>query len=156
VYDERSYIRIRFCDETRWYRGTNDDYSAAVSMFVDNSMRVVSGDSVIPALEYTDAMTKQELKDSVFWLTLSLTEDQLTPFNVYVGEKEQYGSYHIIDAQAFESLDFMHPSGLSPQTYILQNAQYGHSYIIRLIRASISCVLVSGFKSPFTPLTARN
>lgn len=132
VYDERSYIRIRFGEETRWYRGTNDDYSVAVSMFVDNSMSVVSGGSVIPALEYTNAMTNQELKDSVFWLTLLLTEDQLTPFNVYVGEKEQYGSYHIIDAQTFESLDFMHPSGLSPQTYIFQNAQYGHSYIITL------------------------
>jgi beta-lactamase regulating signal transducer with metallopeptidase domain len=132
VYDERNYVCISFNGDKRWYKGSNDDYTAALSMFTGNYKRVVSGDNVIPALDYTEEMTLREIKDSVFWLTISPAGDKLTPFDVYVGESKQYGLYNIYDAETLQPLDFMRPSGLEPQTYILQNAEYGRSYIVTL------------------------
>ncbi len=71
MYDERNYVCISFNGDKRWYKGSHDDYTAALSMFTGNYKRVVSGDNVIPALDYTEEMTLREIKDSVFWLTIS-------------------------------------------------------------------------------------
>ncbi len=55
------------------------------------------------------------------------------PFSVYRnGEEVNGGQYSVRDADTGEELEFVIPSGLSAQTYILQNAQAGHRYEITL------------------------
>lgn len=61
------------------------------------------------------------------------SETYMVPFSVYVnGEEMNGGLYSIRDADTGEALDFISPSGLSAQTYLLQNAQAGHRYEITL------------------------
>lgn len=64
------------------------------------------------------------------WLAISPTEMN-GPFRVFdIEGKERMGRYSICDAETGEALEFFLPSGLSPQTYLLQNAEPGGRYII--------------------------
>lgn len=56
-------------------------------------------------------------------------EKWTVPFSVYVNGAEMNGGwYEIADAKTGETLEFVHPSGLASQTYLLQNAKAGRSY----------------------------
>ena len=132
LYDSKQYVCVTSDGSVRWYKAAGEDYESAVALFVDNYRHVVSGGSVIPALVYTDDMSLEDIKKEVFWLSCSPSDGVTTPFDVYIDGQKQYGQYGIYDAESFEALEFMHPSGLAPQTYILQNAEPGHSYIVTI------------------------
>lgn len=73
----------------------------------------------------------ESIKSQISWLKIDRNDDYV-PFRVYIAADQVYGMYEVYDAQTYEKLDFIMPSGLEPQTYLLQNAQEGHSYIIQL------------------------
>ena len=69
----------------------------------------------------------------------------MLPFHVYYAENEFYGGwYTITDEATGEALDFVHPSGLAEQTYILQNCRPGRTY-----RITMTMQLKTGETKPF-------
>ena len=73
----------------------------------------------------------EEVRDKISYLKIE-RHDGEGPFHVYAGGTEQFGTYRIWDAETLEELEFFRPSGLAPQTYILQKAQTGRRYIVQL------------------------
>ena len=98
----------------------------------ETSYTVISGSRSIPAVAFPENTRLKDLADQLYELELSLNPDSTTPFDVLLDGEYQYGSFGIYDAETFESLDFFRPSDLDPQTYLLQNAQYGKSYIVSM------------------------
>ncbi|GEM_PF-3018986 len=92
-----------------------------------------SGSNTVSCLVLTEneEIDLDVLRSQISWLKIDNTDDYV-PFRVYIASDQVYGMYEVYDAQTYEKLDFIMPSGLEPQTYLLQNAQEGHSYIIRL------------------------
>jgi len=93
---------------------------------------VISGSRSIPAVAFPENTLLKDLEDQLYELELSLNPDAATPFDVLLDGEAQHGMYSIYDAETLEALDFFRPSGLDPQTYLLQNAQYGKTYIISM------------------------
>ena len=94
---------------------------------------VYSGPNQIQASLCDSVADIASLREQVEYLTIAPYETEGVPFRVFADGTEVYGWYSIYDAETEETLDFLHPSGLAPQTYILQNAQYGHSYVVTLL-----------------------
>ena len=113
-----------FCDRGRLYL-----LEAAQP---ETSYTIISGSRSIPAVAFPENTRLKDLENQLYALELSLNPDATTPFDVLLDGEYQYGSFGIYDAETFESLDFFRPSGLDPQTYLLQNAQYGKSYIVSM------------------------
>ena len=98
----------------------------------DTPYKVVSRDRSIQAIAFPDNVLLQDIEPYLYELELTLAPDIMTPFDVLVSGQPQYGWYSIYDAETFESLEFTRPSGVEPQTFLLQNAQYGKSYIVSM------------------------
>lgn len=102
-------------------------------MLLSKSAIITSGNEfTTESVYYGDSsITPQDVKDQLFYLEINPIDDNC-PFRVYVEGVQKYGHYEIYDAETFEKLDFIRPSGLEPQTYILKNAVSGRRYIIEL------------------------
>ena len=98
----------------------------------DTGIVATSGENLIPVVVFPVSTPLSAVKDSIHWLDIAPGPDDTVPFTILCDGQEQYGWYGVYDAETLESLDFMRPSGLSPQTYLFQNAQYGHDYIVTL------------------------
>jgi beta-lactamase regulating signal transducer with metallopeptidase domain len=107
-------------------------FKLAYDLNEDTGIVATSGENVIPVVVFPVGTPLSDMKDSVQWLDIAPGPDDTVPFTILCDGKEQYGWYSIYDAETMESLDFMRPSGLSPQTYLFQNAKYGHDYIVTL------------------------
>jgi len=107
-------------------------FKLAYDLNEDTGIVATSGDNVIPVIVFPAGTPLSDMKDSIQWLDIAPGPDDTVPFTVLCDGKEQYGWYSIYDAETMESLDFMRPSGLSPQTYLFQNAEYGQDYIVTL------------------------
>lgn len=129
-----SSVSLRFYDsqgnELTWNNILPEDISD-----ISENIRAYSGSSNCLVYAYESGTPLEEIKSSVNWLRLLMDESQTTPFDVYCGDNEIYGYYYLYDAETLESVKFAHPSGLEPQTYILQNAVRGKEYLV-LFRAN--------------------
>lgn len=90
---------------------------------------VTSGNNSIKATLISKYAIPSLLGESVEMLTIESGEDAV-PFRLYEDGVEKNGTYSIYDTFTGKPLDFMIPSGLAPQTYILQNAEPGGRYIV--------------------------
>ncbi len=107
-------------------------FKLAYDLNEDTGIVATSGENVIPVIVFPVGTPLSDVKDSIHWLDIAPGPDDTVPFTILCDGQEQYGWYGVYDAETLESLDFMRPSGLSPQTYLFQNAQYGHDYIVTL------------------------
>lgn len=101
-------------------------------VYEDTGIVAKSGKNNTPVVVFPVGTPISDIKDRVFWLDIAPDPDELIPFTIYCDGYEQHGMYNIYDAETTESLDYFHPSGLSEQTYLFQNAEYGHDYIVTL------------------------
>ncbi|MBQ2602869.1 MAG: hypothetical protein II583_05590 [Oscillospiraceae bacterium] len=90
---------------------------------------VTSGDNSIKATLISEYDIPALMGDAVEFLTIDPGNDTV-PFRLYEGGAEKSGTYSIYDTFTGKPLDFVTPSGLEPQTYILQNAAPGGRYIV--------------------------
>jgi len=107
-------------------------FKLAYDLNEDTGIVATSGENVIPVIVFPVGTPLSDVKDGIHWLDIAPGPDDTVPFTILCDGQEQYGWYGVYDAETLESLDFMRPSGLSPQTYLFQNAQYGHDYIVTL------------------------
>ena len=130
-------------------------YRLAYDIHEDTGIVAVSGENVVPVVIFPIGTSVSEVKDSIFWLDIAPEPDDSVPFAVYCDGHEQYGQYGIHDAETMESIKFFEPSGLSPQTYLFQNAEYGHDYIVTL-RVNDADLLCFGARIGNTAKTDTN
>lgn len=92
----------------------------------------MSGDQSVSALIFRqhDKIDFESLMGHLPWLTIQ--SYGMDPFRVYLEGEELFGWYEIYDTETMTALDFVHPSGLKPQTYLFQNATPGQSCIVVL------------------------
>jgi len=133
-----------------WYCQDYDDpYSNIITFFFDDDMKVnrmiyehqkvtlrqklITSDSLTIASGHNSiTITPNADKDDILWIELDANDDTV-PFHVYdVENREHYAFFSIHDAETGEKLDFFTPSGLSPQTYLFQNAKSGGRYIVTM------------------------
>ena len=102
-------------------------------MALPASVTVRSGNHSEAALFYhgNEKTDLADLKNRLPYLEIQSTEDNC-PFRVYADGEQMYGNYEIYDKETLDKLEFFHPSGLEPQTYILHNTVPGRKYIIEL------------------------
>ncbi len=110
--------------------GDIDDF---VSDVISRGVKAVSGDNYVPVLVCPSPLDTplEDIKDTLSYLDIDPDADFL-PFRVFSDGSELFGHYALYDAETLESVDFIEPSGLAPQTYILENAVPGRSYIVLL------------------------
>jgi hypothetical protein len=106
------------------------------------TVTVTCGENSIGALvlESPSDIPLSELVGRVEYLEVDpdAEKERLEPFIVLDGGIAQYGHYRIYDADTLEELDFVRPSGLPPQTYILRSTKSGHSYVVELYQGKWS------------------
>ncbi len=102
------------------------------SVYDDTGLIAVSGENSVPVTVFSTKDPIEEIKKDINWLDIVYDENAFTPFDIYCDGNIQLGFFSIYDANTLEPLDFFHPSGLSPHTYIFQNAQAGGEYIITM------------------------
>jgi len=130
------YLACGYCD----YYETDDIHSAdssiwllcRIALFIheDTSLVAISGKNAVSVVVCTVGTSPSDMKGSIRWLDIAPGPDDTVPFTISCNGYEQSGIYSIYDAETMERLDYFHPSGLSPQTYLFQNAEYGHDYIV--------------------------
>lgn len=102
----------------------------------DVSVRIESGNYSVPGLVFNSsaAITPQDVTGIIHYLPVDRRDNngKIEPFSVYAGNDQLFGHYNIYDAETMEALDFIRPSGLAPQTYILTSAEVGRDYIVEL------------------------
>lgn len=97
-------------------------------MSYDTSPLIVSGWNSIMAVP-----KDSHVEPAVLYVDGEHAEKYGAPFSVYIGgESFNGGMYSITDAETGEALDFFNPSGLEANTYLLQNAESGHTYTVTL------------------------
>ncbi len=116
---------------------SEESYEALYQLWEDlmplpDKITVISGDQSISAFIFRqhDEVDLEGLKEHLPWLTIQ--SDEMDPFRVYLEGEELFGRYEAYDAETMEPLNFVHPSGLKPQTYLFQNAKPDQSCIIVL------------------------
>lgn len=114
-----------------------ESYEALYRLWEDltplpDKITVISGEQSVSAFIFRqhDEIDLENLKGHLSWLTIQ--PDGMDPFRVYLEGEELLGRYEVYDAESMEALDFTHPSGLKPQTYLFQNAKPGQSCIVVL------------------------
>lgn len=113
-------------------------HDLAMGYDLPQALTIRSGKNEIKAIaipmDPTNAqqITPQQMKDHIQTLVLdpANNRDSLSPFTPTVGGKKVYGIYKLYNEQ-FEELDFIHPSGLEPQTYLFSGKEPG-KYIVEL------------------------
>ncbi len=106
---------------------------------------VTSGDNSIRATLISEYDIPALMGDAVEFLTVDPGNDTV-PFHLYEGGVEKSGTYSIYDTFTGKPLEFITPSGLEAQTYILQNAAPGGRYIVS-VRTDDAC-LAFGVRVP--------
>ena len=99
---------------------------------------VTSGDNSIRATLISEYDIPALMGDAVEFLTVDPGNDTV-PFHLYEGGVEKSGTYSIYDTFTGKPLEFITPSGLEAQTYILQNAAPGGRYIVS-VRTDDACL----------------
>jgi len=122
------------------YSEKNDPYSDDTNirwlfkLAIDTSgmsgMVAKSGDGVVPMLSFPKGTMIKDYVDSIYWLTINPSDEELVPFSVWKDGEEQRGFYTAYDAITFEPLKHFMPSGLDPQTYLFQKADLTRGYIV--------------------------
>ena len=70
---------------------------------------------------------------SLIRIDTSHRETYGVPFSVYIDGKEISGAfYEVIDVETGEKLEFLMPSGLAAQTYLLHDTEPGRVYLITI------------------------
>ncbi len=106
-------------------------YLLGEDLYDDSGYIVTNGVQVIPLiLVDTDAPLSEILNLPLHYILLDPEAENSVPFQILLGGKEQYGRYHVYDAETLQPLDFIRPSGLLPQTYLFQNAEIGGQYLV--------------------------
>lgn len=98
----------------------------------DTGIIAMSGGNTVPGVVFLVGTSIQDVKPCLYWLDIVEDGDKMVPFEIFCDGKEMYGWYSVYDAETMEALDFIMPSGLAPQTYLFQNAEYGRDYIVTL------------------------
>jgi len=98
----------------------------------DTGIIAMSGGNTVPGVVFLAGTPIQDVKPCLYWLDISANGDRMVPFEIFCDGTEMYGWYSVYDAETLEALDFIMPSGLAPQTYLFQNAEYGRDYIVTL------------------------
>ena len=122
------------------YSEKNDPYSDDTNirwlfkLAIDTSgmsgMVAKSGDGVVPMLSFPKGTMIKDYVDSIYWLTINPSDEELVPFSVWKDGEEQRGFYTAYDAITFEPLKHFIPSGLDPQAYLFQKADPTRGYIV--------------------------
>ncbi|MBR4863778.1 MAG: hypothetical protein IKU07_04315 [Oscillospiraceae bacterium] len=86
-----------------------------------------SGENAVPLIRISSA---EDCRDWVYWLTVAMDENSLTPFDILEKGQVKLGMFAVYDAQTMESLPFNTPSGLEPQMWLFRNADPAGSYIV--------------------------
>ncbi len=132
VWDSPALARVKNEDGERWYRTGRGDYAAAAALFTSGTRTAVSGGGSVPLIAFDGETPPETLLSRVYWLTVSPDPDAAVPFEVWDGDRALYGLYTLRDAETLEEVDFFRPSGLYPQTYLLQNTVPGRAYLVTL------------------------
>lgn len=134
-----------------WYDfDYEDDYSSQIIFFFGDDMRVnrmiyeyravtmrqklITSDALtITSGENSITILPNDDIDNVLWLELDAKDDTV-PFHIFDSNNKEHHAFFfsVQDAETGEKLDFTRPSGLSPQTYLFQNAKYGGRYIVTM------------------------
>ena len=93
-----------------------------------NGMVAQSGAGMVPMLPFQGEISLETYALAVHWLTIDPAQD--LPFVISNYGEEITGSYTVYDAETLEKLSYFLPSGLSPQTYLFQNADVSRKYIV--------------------------
>ncbi len=90
----------------------------------------VSGGMSVPLTPIAQAETAADIPvEKLSWLPIVFDEFG-QPFEILQEGEATICNYLIHDAETGEALDYFRPSGLSPQTYVFQNAVPGRRYLI--------------------------
>ena len=89
----------------------------------------VSGGASVPLTPLSAGQSNAELTERVSWLPI-VYDDFGQPFEILRDGEAVICDYSIFDAVTREALDYFRPSGLSPQTYLFQNAEPGRRYLV--------------------------
>jgi hypothetical protein len=106
-------------------------YRLGLDLTEDYNLLATSGGNVVPLTVFPAGTPIGACKEALHWLTIDPGED-FCPFRVYDNGEEVYGAYAAFDAETYEPLKYMVPSGLDPQTYLFQNADPNRAYIVIL------------------------
>lgn len=92
-------------------------------------IEAVSGERRVALTAIAPGTTPEEMAELVSWIAIDPAAESV-PFRLMQDGGETHGIYAVYDAETFEALDFFHPSGLAPETYLFQNAVPGGRYIV--------------------------
>ena len=84
----------------------------------------------VPMVSFPKGTAIKDYLDAIHWLTIAPYDVDFVPFHTAKDGVETYGAYTAYDAKTFEPLKYFVPSGLSPQTYLFQNADPEREYIV--------------------------
>ena len=92
-----------------------------------------SGDHSVPVTIFPAGTAVGDYKDAVHWLTVDSGD---VPFRIYQDGGEITGHYLCFDAESNETVPYMIPSGLAPQTYLFQNCDPEREYIVVMMTST--------------------
>lgn len=103
-------------------------FKLALAEEAAQGMVAQSGAGTVPMLPFPADTSLETYALAVHWLTIDPAQD--LPFVIRNYGEEMTGSYTVYDAESLEKLYYFLPSGLEPQTYLFQNADISHRYIV--------------------------
>ena len=118
----------------------NDPYSDDTSIYwvcklavdtkIGAGMVASSGYRSVPMVAFPKGTAIKDYLDAIHWLTIDPYGEEFVPFHTAKDGVVTYGAYTAYDAETFAPLKHFVPSGLSPQTYLFQNADPEREYIV--------------------------
>lgn len=104
----------------------------AEGYFLPDVMTVVSGNNTVQSAEHriwteqkkdhlsADGMRLKpvDVADHIQYLTLDRDPESPAPFTPYVRGEKVYGLYRLYNAETFEELPILYPTGIAPQTHL--------------------------------------
>lgn len=105
-------------------------YKLSTERSVLAGMVAASGHNAVPMVSVPKRTPIKDCLDTIHWLTINPYGEELVPFYTAENGVVIYGMYSAYDAETFESLKHFLPSGLSPQTYLFQNADPEREYVV--------------------------
>lgn len=105
-------------------------YKLSVERSAHAGMVATSGHNTVPMVLFPKETPIKDCIDDIHWLTINPFGDDFVPFNTAENGVVIFGMYTAYDAETLEPLKHIVPSGLSPQTYLFQNADPDREYIV--------------------------